>query len=116
MHAFPFTPMVRALERIHAKDTASSCEEVSILQVLVIGNHSSGKSTFINKLLGKEAAVRLLSSGVRRELAVSVSRSRILALHPQTTALQSLRDGRSPKQRRRKLFDDSGCSRSMHWA
>ncbi|CAE7356342.1 Ehd2 [Symbiodinium necroappetens] len=31
MHAFPFTPMV-----------------------LVIGNHSSGKSTFINKLLGKE--------------------------------------------------------------
>ena len=31
MHSFPFTPMV-----------------------LVIGNHSSGKSTFINKLLGKE--------------------------------------------------------------
>ncbi|CAE7235657.1 EHD2 [Symbiodinium natans] len=31
MHSFPFTPMV-----------------------LVIGNHSSGKSTFINKLLGKD--------------------------------------------------------------
>ncbi|CAE8621790.1 unnamed protein product [Polarella glacialis] len=34
LHSFPFTPMV-----------------------LVIGNHSSGKSTFINKLLGKEVQV-----------------------------------------------------------
>ena len=58
--------MVRALELIHTKDNANECEEVSILQVLVIGNHSSGKSTFINKLLGKEAVVRLLSSGVQQ--------------------------------------------------
>ena len=45
-------------------------------EVLVIGNHSSGKSTFINKLLGKEAwelAVTRKTKMVNKYIEISIN-------------------------------------------